>query len=339
MRNKKMFISFLASLLLLVLLVGCAQTTTPEPAPVPEPVEVQKEVMKIAALKGPTGMGMVKLMEDDDLEASAIDYDISLLESPDDIVGKIISKEVDIAAVPTNLALTLYNKTEGEIQILAVNTLGVVYVLENGQEVNSIADLKGKTMAASGKGATPDFVMQYLLKQNGMEQDKDVMVDFSLQHADLAAAMAQGDVKLGMLPQPHVTTAMMKNPDLRIALDITKEYKDASGTDFDLPMGCIIVQKDFAESNKELVEKFMGEYKTSVDFVNNQSPEASKLMEKFKILPSAAVAEKAIPYSNIVYIEAGDAKESLEAYYQILFDFEPMSIGGKMADDGFYYQK
>ena len=193
-------------------------------------------------------------------------------------------------------------------------------------------------MAASGKGATPDFVMQYILKQNGMEQDKDVMVDFTLQHADLAAAMASGDVKLGMLPQPHVTTAMMKNPDLRIALDITAEYKAASGTDSDLPMGCIIVQKGFANEHKELVQQFMDEYKASVDFVNNESEKAATLMEKHKILPNAAVALKAIPYSNIVYIEGVDAKDSLASYYQILFDFEPKSIGGKLADDGFYYQ-
>ena len=341
MKSKKKLISIVAALFLVVSLAGCSQSQpAPEATPQPEPeqVEVQKETMKIAALKGPTGMGMVQLMENDELGESAIDYDISLLESPDDIVGKVISKEIDIAAVPTNLALTLYNKTQGEVQLLAVNTLGVVYVLENGQEVNSIADLKGKTMAASGKGATPDFVMQYILKQNGMEQDKDVMVDFTLQHADLAAAMASGDVKLGMLPQPHVTTAMMKNPDLRIALDITAEYKAASGTDSDLPMGCIIVQKGFASEHKELVQQFMDEYKASVDFVNNESEKAATLMEKHKILPNAAVALKAIPYSNIVYIEGVDAKDSLASYYQILFDFEPKSIGGKLADDGFYYQ-
>ena len=339
MGSKKKVLSLFASLMLLIM-VGCSNPQVEAPAEVPNPETevVQKEVIKIAALKGPTGMGMVKLMEDDENETSTLDYDISLLESPDDIVGKIISKEIDIAAVPTNLALTLYNKTQGEIQILAVNTLGVVYVLENGQEINSVADLKGKTMAASGKGATPDFVMQYILKQNNLEQDKDVMVDFSLQHAELAAAMAQGDVKLGMLPQPHVTTAMMKNPDLRIALDLTKEYKDASGTDSSLPMGCIIVQKDFAESKKDVVEQFMVEYNASVDFVNEQSSDAAKLMEKFMILPNAAVAEKAIPYSNIVFIKAMDAKASLEEYYKILFDFEPKSIGGKMADDGFYYQ-
>ena len=341
MKSKKKLISIVAALFLVVSLAGCSQSQpAPEATPQPEPeqVEVQKETMKIAALKGPTGMGMVQLMENDELGESAIDYDISLLESPDDIVGKVISKEIDIAAVPTNLALTLYNKTQGEVQLLAVNTLGVVYVLENGQEVNSIADLKGKTMAASGKGATPDFVMQYILKQNGMEQDKDVMVDFTLQHADLAAAMASGDVKLGMLPQPHVTTAMMKNPDLRIALDITAEYKAASGTDLDFPMGCIIVQKGFANEHKELVQQFMDEYKASVDFVNNESEKAATLMEKHKILPNAAVALKAIPYSNIVYIEGVDAKDSLASYYQILFDFEPKSIGGKLADDGFYYQ-
>lgn len=343
MKNKKKIISILASLFLIISLTGCTQNelekvNTPETEQANTTLQDEKETVRIAALKGPTGMGMVQLMDNDETGVSAIDYDISLLESPDDIVGKVINKEIDIAAVPTNLALTLYNKTQGEIQLIAVNSLGGLYVLENGQEIHSIADLKGKTISASGKGATPDFVLQYILKQNSMEQDKDVMVDFTLSHADLAAAMASGDVKLGMLPQPHVTTAMMKNPDLRIALDITAEYKEASGTDYILPMGCIIVQKEFANEHKELVQKFIEEYKASIDFVNSEHEKSSVLMEKYKILPNAVIALKAIPYSSIVYMEATEVRESLDAYYQILFDFEPKSIGGKLADDGFYYQ-
>ncbi|SNS58574.1 NitT/TauT family transport system substrate-binding protein [Anaerovirgula multivorans] len=342
---KKLLRKSLMLLLIMALLttfVACSkETVSPQTeAPAESPAEsVEKTEMRVAALNGPTGMGMVELMERNENGDAALDYDFTLMGSPDDLAGKIISGEVDVAAVPTNLALVLHNRTEGKVQLAAVNTLGVLYVVENGDSIHSVTDLKGKTINISGKGATPDFIFQYILQENQLEADKDVMLDFKLQHAELAAFLAAGDVDIALLPQPHVTTAMMKNENLRIALDITEEWRKVMGSEGQLAMGAIVVQKEFAEENKEALDTFLEEYERSVNFVNQQMEEAAMLIEKYEILPNVAIARKAIPYSNIVYIDAQEAKPFLEDFYQVLFNFEPKSIGGKLGDEGFYYKK
>ena len=304
-----------------------------------ETVEVDKLAVRVAALKGPTGMGMVKLMEDKELGTTELDYDFTLMGSPDELTGKIINGEVDVAAVPTNLASVIYNKTEGDIQLAAVNTLGVLYLMENGQDINDISDLKGKTVNISGKGATPDFAFQYILEKNGLKADEDVTLDFTLQHADLAAAVSAGDIDIALLPQPHVTTALMKNEDVRIALDITEEWSKVMEDEGQLVMGVIIVQRDFAENNKEALNTFLDEYKQSVEFVNEEIDEAAELIAKYEILPNTEIAKNAIPYCNIVYNDAQEAKSFIEEFYQVLYNFEPKSIGGQLTDDEFYYKK
>lgn len=323
-------------------LLSCSREETPvwqDPSQESPLENAEKKAMKVAALNGPTGMGMVKLMQDNDAGEAALNYEFTLLSSPDDLAGKVINGEVDAAAVPTNLALLLYNRTEGQIQLAAVNTLGVLYVLENGDSIRSIGDLKGRTVNVSGKGATPDYVLRYLLEKNHLEADRDVMIDFKLQHSELAAALAAGDVDIALLPQPHVTTAMMNNENIRIALDITEEWRNASDHEGELAMGALIVQREFAERNKEAFNTFLEEYERSVAFVNEHIDAAAELIAGYGILPNVAIAKRSIPYSNIVYLDAQEAKIDLEDLYQILFRFEPKSIGGKLGDDEFYYKK
>jgi len=300
--------------------------------------------MRIAALLGPTGMGMVGLMEESEQDKTANDYEFSLVGSPDDLVSKIVSNEIDVAAVPANLAAVLYQRTQGAIQLAAVNTLGVLFVLEKadelgkGDDIKSIGDLRGKTVNISGKGATPDFAFRYILQENGLVPDKDVILDYTLQHADLATAMAAGEFDYALLPQPHVTSALLRNQDLRIALDLTEEWSLVTESS-DLIMGVIIVQREFAENNKDAFNQFLQEYRASVDFVNKDQSAAGQLMEKFGILPNEQVAASAIPYSNIVYIDAVQARESLEENYRILYEFEPKSVGGKLPDEDFWYSR
>jgi len=299
---------------------------------------VNHPVVRVGTLKGPTGMGMVRLMEQSEKGETALDYTFEILDSPDELVSKIISGEVDVAAVPTNVALLLYNKTEGKVMVAAVNTLGVLSLLENGNEIQDISDLKDKTVYVSGKGASPDFILQFLLKQAGLVINQDVELAYNLQHADLAAAMVEGDVAIGLLPQPHVTSAMMKNPELRIAMDMTKVWEEANVGN-QLAMGVLVTQTAFAKTKKETLNLFLEEYKDSVKYVNDNVKEAAILVEATGILPNAAIAEKAIPLSNIVYIDVNEARPFLDAYFEVLYDFEPNSIGGKLADDAFYYEK
>ncbi|WP_218076096.1 ABC transporter substrate-binding protein [Desulfuribacillus stibiiarsenatis] len=331
MKITKQILSLALIMFLTMVLIACEI----EEKPVSQSED--KQILRIATLKGPTGMGMVQLIENNLHGKTQLHYDITLYDSPDAMIGKIVNGEVDIAAVPSNVALLLYNRTNGAVQLAGVNTLGVLYVLENGQKIQTVEDLKGNQIGISGKGATPDFITRYILEQNGIKPDEDVQLEFKLEHADLATAMAAGDVKIAVLPQPHVTTAIAKNPQIRVALDLNQQWSSSTGGNI-LPMGSIVVQKSIAQSNPELIHTFLEEYNQSVTFVNEQMDLAAEWMEKHNILPKKEIARKAIPDSNIVLMKAVDAKPYLEHYYQTLFDYEPKSVGGKLADEGFYFQ-
>lgn len=296
------------------------------------------EKIRVAALNGPTGMGMVKMMEDAQ-EGEDSNYEFSTYGAPDELLGKVINGEVDIAALPTNMASVIYNKTDGQIQLAAINTLGVLYILEEGNEINSIEDLKGKKINVSGKGATPDFILQYLLKEHGIDPEKDVELDFSMQHADLAAAVAAGDAKIALLPQPHVTSAIMKNENVRIALDITEEWEKLVGETNPLPMGCIVVQKEFAQKYPKALDDFLAQYELSVKWVNENHEEAGQLIEKHGILPNAKLAEKAIPKCNIVFLDGEEAKAPMKEFLKVLIELDPASVGGELPGEDFYYIK
>ncbi len=349
----------LIALMLITLLVmsGCASEPTPvEEAPQTEAVEsveteesseaeateevaeepAEKPVLNIGTLKGPTGMGMIQLMETDEAGTSAIDYNFEVAGAPDQIVGQIVKGNVDIAAVPSNLAAVLDVKTEGKIQLLGVNTLGVLFVMENGEEVQSLEDLSGKTILASGKGASPEYVLNYILEQNSLTDS--VTVEYAVEHSEAAAKTVSGESKISMLPQPFVTTTLLGGEKSRIALDLTTEWEKATDGSV-LPMGAIIVNKAFAEANPELIATFMQEYKVSVDFVNTNPKEAGMLIEKFGILPKAAIATKAIPNCNITLLNAQEAKPSVQKFLEILHGFNPKSVGGKLPEDSFYYEE
>ena len=321
---KKRFGTLLLSLVLVlstVLVVGCSSTATP------------KEKIKIAVLKGPTGMGIVKLMEENkDL------YDITLYDSPDQIVSKVITGEVDGAAVPSNLAPILYAKTKHGIKLVAVNTLGVLYIVENGTTVKNISDLKGKTIVASGKGGTPEFALNYILNKNGLVPDKDVKIEWKAQHSDVAAALASKQINLAVLPEPFVTTTKLKDTALNVNIDLTKEWEKVSGADSQLIMGALIFKNDFITKRGSDLDDFLVKYKASVDYVNKNAAAAGTLIEKNAILPNAKAAELAIPRSNIVFISAQDAKKSLTGFFTVLMQSDPKSIGGSLPDENFYYK-
>ncbi len=285
--------------------------------------------LRIATLKGPTGMGMVELMENSD------SYSVEVLPSPDKVVGMVLNDEADIFSVPTNLASVLYNKTEGNITLLNVNTLGVLFLVQSGNDIETIDDLKGKTVISSGKGFAPEFVFDYILSENKIKDDVDVQ--YKAEHSEVSTLLVAGEEKYGVLPQPFVTASLIKNEDLSIALDLTKEWKDVTDGD-ELPMGCVIVKKSFLEENEELVKKFLEDYKKSIEFVNQDPDAASELIEKHGILPKKAIAKKAIPFCNIVFIKANEAKDSILKFYEVLKSYEPKSIGGKLPDEDFFYE-
>lgn len=325
-KSVKMWIAALTLMILTLFAVGCGNKQSSEQS-------AKKEKIKIAALKGPTGIGMVKLMDE-----NKEDYDISMFDSPDQIVSKIVNGEIDGAAVPSNLAPILYSKTKGNIQLVGINTLGILYVVENGSTIKDIKDLKGKTIYASGKGGTPEFALNYILKKNGIDPEKDVKIEYKGQHSDVAALVASQPGTIAVLPEPFVTTTKMKVSNLQIPIDLTKEWEKVSGADSKLIMGTLVFKKDFIDKRGKDVDEFLTKYKNSVDFVNKNKAEAGKLVEKYGIMPKAKVAEMAIPKCNIVFVSAKDGKTSLNNFYKVLKESDPKSIGGKMPDENFYYK-
>lgn len=291
------------------------------------------ESIKVAALKGPTAMGLTKLMDDD--EKNNLPYEFTIAGAADEITPLIAQGKVDFACVPANLGAVLYKKTEGKISALAVNTLGVLYICENGDTVKSVADLKGKTIYSSGKGATPEYALNFILKSNGIEND--VNIEWKSEHSECLAALLANENAVAMLPQPFVTTAQMKNEGVRVAIDLNDAWDDLNLSST-LLTGIVVVRKEFAENNPDAVKDFLERYSASVKFVNENVDEAAELIGKYDIVP-AAVAKNAIPSCHIVCISGDEMKSKLSGYLQVLFEQLPASVGGAMPADDFYYTK
>lgn len=338
----------LAACLALVMCLSLAACGGTEQETTEETPVVESVTVRVAALKGPTAMGMVKLMSDSDAAAESGEettgntYDFTLAASADEVSPKLMQGELDIACVPANLASVLYNRTDGGIVTLAVNTLGVLYIVENGNSVQSMADLAGRTIAASGKGSTPEYALRYLLSENGIDPDTGVTIDWKSEHSECVAALASGAATIAMLPQPFVTVAQTQLPDLRVALDLTEEW-DALDNGSALLTGVVVARADFVKEHPAAVSDFLEQYSASVDWVNANTADAAELIGGYDIV-DAAVAEKALPYCNIVCITGSEMKDMLSGYLQVLFDAAPASVGqdaetgeGGLPGDDFYY--
>ena len=292
--------------------------------------------VRVGALKGPTAMGMVQMMEN---KADA--YDFTLAAAPDEIVPLLVKGELDIAAVPANLGSVLYNNTQGAVKALAINTLGVLYIVERGDTVHSVADLKGRTLVTAGKGSTPEYALNYILRGNGLDPEADLTVEFKSEHAECLAAMLQDENIVAMLPQPFATVAQAKAQDMRIALDLTKEW-DALQANAEAPSamvtGIAVARAAFVEENPEAVAQFMADYAESVKFAQDDVEGAAKLIGQFDIF-EAGPAQKALPFCNIVFIDGEAMKAKLSGYLAALMEQDPAAVGGALPGDDFYYAK
>ena len=304
-------------------------------APAASSTPVTPVDMRIAGLKGPTSMGMVKLMQDAEDGTAKNNYTFTIAGSADEITPKLTQGELDIAAVPANLAAVLYNNTKGAVQLLAVNTLGVIYIVEKGDSVQSLADLKGKTIYATGKGSTPEYALKYILSKNGIDPDKDVTIEWKTEPTEVVQTLAQADGAIAMLPQPYVTVAQGQVEGLRVAVDLNQAWSDLDNGSLFLT-GVLVVRTEFAKEHPEQIDAFLKEYEASTQWVNANVADAAQLVEKYDIV-KAAVAEKAIPACNITYIAGQQMKDATTGYLQVLFDQNPKSVGGQLPDDGFYY--
>lgn len=327
---------------------GAAGTETTEAgaeseAPETEASEAAAEVIvpdvtvRVGSLKGPTSMGLVQLMDKQEKGQAACDYEFTMVTAADELLGKVVNGDLDIALVPANVSSVLYNKTEGGISVIDINTLGVLDIVASDDSIGSIADLKGKTLYLTGKGTTPDYVIRYLLAQNGLS-DADVTLEYKSEAAEVAAVLKEQADAIGLLPQPFVTAACAQNENLKIVLDLTAEWQKVQGDGgSQLVTGVTIVRNAFLEEHPEAVTLFLGEHGESAAFANEDPDAAAELIAAAGIIEKAPIAKKALPYCNITCLTGQEMKAALSGYLQVLFDQDPKSVGGKLPEDGFYY--
>lgn len=313
------FAAALAAMLVLAL-GACAPEETPD-----------ETAVRVAVMKGPTGMGLAKLMFD---EKDGGRYAFSVVGTADETVPRLVRGEIDIAAVPANLASVLYHNTSGDVQLLAINTLGVVYLVEKGDSVASVADLRGKTVYATGKGQVPEYALRHILEKNGLDPDADLTIEWKSQPDEVTALLAAGG-GIAMLPQPYVTAAVGKVPGLRIAVDLTAAWA-AVEPESALCTGTLVVRRAFAEAHPDLVAAFLDGFTASASFVNAHPAEAAPMIEACGIA-AAAVAEKAIPYCNIVAVTGDAMRPMLQGFLAVVLAENPAAVGGKLPGEDFWY--
>ena len=278
------------------------------------------DALRIAGLKGPTTMGLVNLLSMEADGTAAMDYDLQLYGAADEIVPLLMKGELDMAAIPANLAATLYQKTNGGIQAVAVNTLGVLYVVEQGD---------------TGKGTTPEYVLRYLLNANGIDPDKDVTIEYYSEATEVTAQMATTEDAIAVLPQPYVTAAGLQDETLRVALNLTEEWNKVADTQ--LITGVTVVRKEYAEEHPDVVAAFLTDYARSVEAANTDLDGTAALCEEQGVVAKAAIAKKALPNCNIVCLTGDELKADASAYLQVLFDADPAAVGGALPGDDFYW--
>ena len=306
-----------------------SQAAAPEETPASP--EAAGAALRIAGLKGPTTMGLVNLMS----SADGANYEFTMYGAADEIVPLLVKGELDAAAVPANLAATLYQKTEGAVEVACVNTLGVLYILENGETIQSVADLKGQTIVTTGKGTTPEYVLRYVLSQNGIDPDADVTIEYCSEATEALSQVQAGMASIAMLPQPFVTSALSQVEGLRVALDMNEEWEAVAGSQ--LVTGVLVARKDAVEADPAAFEAFLDGYAASVEAANTDLEGTAALCEQYGIVAKAALAQKALPACNIVFETGDQMKTDLVNYFQVLFDADPASVGGALPADDFYY--
>lgn len=337
MKKVRAIVSLLLALTLALSLTACGGQANSEP----EQPETQEELtaaeINLYVLSGPTGIGAMNLWAASDAGETKNTYHITMPGANDEVVAALSKGDADIAAVATNLAATLYNKTDGGVTVLAVNTLGVLSLLSNGQEVNAVSDLKGKTIYAPGQGANPEYILRYVLTGNGLDPDKDVTLQFVGEGSELLTVWQSDPEAIIMAPQPVATSILMQNENARTLFDMTEEWDKIAGGDSTLMMGCVIVRNEFLQANPGAVELFLQEYAASIEKARSDVEGTAVLCEQYGLIPKAALAQKALPSCGLTFVTGAEMKTGLSGYLQVMFDANPKSVGGALPGDNFYY--
>ncbi len=323
------------ALVMIFALAACGQKQESEPTPTPAPEADASLPVNVMVLNGTTGFGMAGLISDSEAGNAALNYTFSVETDASNITAALVNGTADIGALPTNAAATLYNKTGGKVQVLALNTLGVLYLVTDGsEEITSFEDLRGKTVYAPAQN--PTFIFQALCEKNGLAVGEDITIDNTYaQPADLNTAVSSGKVSLAVLPEPMVTVARSANDQLTVALDLTAEWDKVMPAG-SLVQGCVVVRTEFAEEHPAEVAKFLEEYEASIELLTSDTAAAAQKIEETGVFAKAAVAQKAIPNCNVCFVTGAEMQSALGEFLNVMFEVAPDSIGGAVPADDFY---
>ena len=322
---KKIIALSLTLILCVSLLAGCGADKT------------QKVDVRVGGLKGPTSMGLLFLQEKNENGQAGENYEFTMVTAADELLTMMVKGELDIALIPANVASVLYNKTEGGVSVIDINTLGVLYMVSGDDTIKTPADLAGRTVYLTGKGTTPDYVLHYIMQGNGLT-DADVKLEYKSEATEVAAILAKNPDAVGLLPQPFVTAACAQNEVLGVVMDMNEQWTLLQGEDGSkMVTGVTVVRNAFLEENEEAVKVFLGEHKESTKQINEDVEKGAALAVSAGIIAKEAIALKAIPKCNISCIDGEEMKQALSGYLNVLYEQDPKSVGGALPADGFYY--
>ena len=316
---------------------SCGRGTESPAAELPQPVEpAVAPVLRVAAMRGPTALGLLHLMNMHEEGNARNEYAFEFLGAPVEVPPLLVQNAIDFASIPGNLSSILYNQLDGQVQALAIVTLGVLHIVDTTGDISSVADLEGRTIFITGQGATPEFALNYVLTQNGLTPGVDVNIEFRAEPPEIMAMLQTGLADVAMLPEPFLSTAVAQVEGLNVALDLTEEW-DRVQPDYSLIMSVVVGQREFIESNPEAVAVFMEEYAASINFMTTYIPEAAQLVADFGLAANAEVAAAALPRTHIVFITGEEMRRHLTGFFSVLYEANPQSIGGELPGDDFFF--
>lgn len=321
---KRILITTISMLFTMALLAGCGE-------------KEEETVLRIGGMKGPTSMGLLFMKDEVENGAGTGAYEFTMVTGADELLPMMIKGELDIALVPANVAAILYQKTEGGVAVIDINTLGVLYMVSGDSNIVNVEDLRGKTIYLTGKGTTPDYVLHYILQENGL-QEGDYTLEYKSEPTEVAALLAEKPEAVGLLPQPFVTVACAQNEALQVVMDMNEQWSLLQGEDGSrMVTGVTVVRKEVLEENEKAVLEFMSKHKASAEAINQDVEKGAELVVAAGIIGKAPIAQKAIPKCNITYVDGEEMKQALSGYLQVLFEQDATSVGGKLPEDDFYY--
>lgn len=328
--TKKLAVLSVSLMLAAGMLTGCGQA------------KAEQTTVRVGALKGPTSMGLLFLQEEARNGESEGQYEFSMMTAADELLPLMVKGELDIALLPANVAGVLYRKTNGGITVIDINTLGVLYMVSGDTSIGSVEDLKGKTIYLTGKGTTPDYVLQYVLQENGIavgNADGGCTLEYKSEATEVAAVLAENPDAIGLLPQPFVTAACMQNESLAVVLDMNEQWEAVQGSAGSrLVTGVTVVRNEFLKENEAAVKTFLKEHQESAQRINEDAARGAQLAVEAGIVAKEPIALKAIPECNITYMDGSEMKQALSGYLQVLYDQNPEAVGGALPGDDFYYE-